>query len=183
MKLGKHIIPNKTVSKAYIKIPPSVIPKLRPLKFLRINPNIARTLVSIFMKLGVYISRHLRPSQWLWVSIIYSSDSQPFFALGPHLIFNHFCGPLILFNCNKCKIHNKHVLTNRTFTYNMYYLFIMGESGSVVGWGTIIQAGRTRVRIPMSLYFSISLTLPAHYGTGVYSMFHNPVGLHGLLQG
>jgi hypothetical protein len=36
-----------------------------------------------------------------------------------------------------------------------------GARGSVVGWGTMLRAGRSRVRIPMSLDFSIDLTLPA----------------------
>jgi hypothetical protein len=41
---------------------------------------------------------------------------------------------------------------------------------SVVGWGTILQAGRSRVRFPMrSFDFSIDLNLQPDYGTGVDS--------------
>jgi hypothetical protein len=44
-----------------------------------------------------------------------------------------------------------------------------GVLGSVVGWGTMLQAGRSRVRIPMrSLDFSIDLTQP-HFGPGADS--------------
>jgi hypothetical protein len=38
----------------------------------------------------------------------------------------------------------------------------VGARGSVVGWGTMLQAGSSRVRLPMrSLDFSFDLTLPA----------------------
>jgi hypothetical protein len=38
----------------------------------------------------------------------------------------------------------------------------MRARGSVVGWGTILQAGRSRIRFPMkSLDFSINVILPA----------------------
>jgi hypothetical protein len=38
----------------------------------------------------------------------------------------------------------------------------MGARGSIVGWGTVLQAGRSWVRFPMmSINFSFDLTLPA----------------------
>jgi hypothetical protein len=41
------------------------------------------------------------------------------------------------------------------------YNIPMGARGSVVGWGITLQAGRSRVRIPMSLDFSVDLILLA----------------------
>jgi hypothetical protein len=51
-------------------------------------------------------------------------------------------------------------------TFNIYFKFYTYASqralGSVVGWGTKLQAGRSRVRIPTrSLDFLVDLTLPA----------------------
>jgi hypothetical protein len=46
-----------------------------------------------------------------------------------------------------------------TFSKDIFYI---GARGSVVGWGTTLQAGRSRVRIPMrSLDFSIDIILSA----------------------
>jgi hypothetical protein len=41
-----------------------------------------------------------------------------------------------------------------------------GSRGSVVGWGTMLQAGRSRVRVPMRWNFS---SFQPHYGPGVDS--------------
>jgi hypothetical protein len=48
----------------------------------------------------------------------------------------------------------------------------VGARGSVVGWGTMLQAGRSRVRFPMrslDFFFSIYLSFQPHYGLGVDS--------------
>jgi hypothetical protein len=50
------------------------------------------------------------------------------------------------------------------FSYSLYFCSLLKEGArrGVVGWGTMLQAGRSRVRFPMkSLDFLIHLILPA----------------------
>jgi hypothetical protein len=50
------------------------------------------------------------------------------------------------------------------------HMLIMGTHSSIVGWGTMLQARRSRVWDTMrSLNFIIYLILPATIGLGVYS--------------
>jgi hypothetical protein len=46
---------------------------------------------------------------------------------------------------------------------------LCGAHGSIVGWGTMIQAGRSRFWVPMRWIFSIYLILQLHYSPGVDS--------------
>jgi hypothetical protein len=54
-----------------------------------------------------------------------------------------------------------HTTDDSASRYSISILFLLGVRGSVVGWGIMLQAGRSRVRFPMSLDFSIHLILPA----------------------
>jgi hypothetical protein len=100
------------------------------------------------------------------------------FIYPTYTIFTHFC--LIL----ETKINNFPGVVSPRITSpgpwtlmwhfcNLQGSILVGQSvgineiiirarGSVVGWGTMLKAGRSRVRIPMrSLDFSIDLVLPA----------------------
>jgi hypothetical protein len=49
----------------------------------------------------------------------------------------------------------------RSYLFAYSSLYSQGSRGSLVGWGTILQAGRSRDRVPMrSTDFSIDLILP-----------------------
>jgi hypothetical protein len=53
---------------------------------------------------------------------------------------------------------------------NLYSFHLTVARRSVVGWGTMLQAGMSRIRFPMRSWdFSVYLTLP-HYGPGVDSV-------------
>jgi len=52
--------------------------------------------------------------------------------------------------------------TNPLWCLIYLYTYLIGARGGAVGWGTALQAGRSRVRFPMmSLGFFIDIILPA----------------------
>jgi hypothetical protein len=58
-----------------------------------------------------------------------------------------------------------HEHKNLTFSLKFYFILVLfhpGVRGNVVGLGTMLQGGKSRVRFPMkSLEFSVDVILPA----------------------
>jgi hypothetical protein len=53
------------------------------------------------------------------------------------------------------------------YMLHLFYSHELGDRGSVVGLGTILQDRRSQVRLPMSLLdFSINLSFQSHYDCG-----------------
>jgi hypothetical protein len=46
-------------------------------------------------------------------------------------------------------------------TYLLLLYFMLGARGSIVGWGTMLQAGRSQDRVPIRWIFSFNLILAA----------------------
>jgi hypothetical protein len=76
----------------------------------------------------------------------------------------------VLFIYNNPRPIVAHELLVVSLTLLEEYIVFVGARGRVVGSGTMLQVGRSRVRFPiMSLNFLIDLILPAAYGPGVDS--------------
>jgi hypothetical protein len=80
----------------------------------------------------------------------------------------HLCAPAIHILCYFFAMDTPAVFLE------FYWLLKYGTiaHGSVVGWNTVLQAGRSRVRVPMKalIFLSVYLILPAAPGPGVYSV-------------
>jgi hypothetical protein len=71
----------------------------------------------------------------------------------------------------QCQTLPKDVPLDRGIAYCTHFCFVKvsiltGTRGSVVGWGTMLQAGRSRVRVPMRWNFS---SFQPHYGPRIDS--------------
>jgi hypothetical protein len=65
----------------------------------------------------------------------------------------------------------EHKKETRVILPHMCSIYQQEAHSSVISWGTMLQAGKSRARFPMSLDFLIYLRvdLPQHYGPGVDS--------------
>jgi hypothetical protein len=67
-------------------------------------------------------------------------------------------------------LHCLHCLLREELILLVYFIKVFEARGSIVGWGIMPQAGRSRVRLPMrSLNFSINLIFSAALGSGIDS--------------
>jgi hypothetical protein len=94
-------------------------------------------------------------SESQWPYVLYSSAIFLYYIFILCVYYHHF------FLC----FHVAQVIFD-TFTFHDYFILILyslldGAGSSIVGWGTMLQAGRSRVRFLMSLDFSIYLILTA----------------------
>jgi hypothetical protein len=74
-------------------------------------------------------------------------------------------GSLVATQCSTAPRSKAPVTPTTSFTFKYASTICFGVRGSVVGWGTMLEAERSRVRFPMkSLGLSIDWSFYPHYG-------------------
>jgi hypothetical protein len=111
-------------------------------------PTACRAIISYTAAVALQTA-HL-PSASLWSFILYFTD--PYHAKWCHSSVN--IGTRLLHT----RLGNWSSRNGRSTSYSVLHIYKIGARGDAVGWGTVLQVGRSRVRFPM-----------VHYGPGVDS--------------
>jgi hypothetical protein len=127
----------------------------------------------------IYVSIVWRKCESLDVSQLYGPSRPitgtalpflPFTALFQSMQYYTSIDTLEMEVNNGCCCYDSYTLNNKFWCFKLCLLWLdFRVRGSVVSWGTMLQAGRSRVRVPMRWIFSIDLILQPHYGPGVDS--------------
>jgi hypothetical protein len=59
-------------------------------------------------------------------------------------------------NKSKIQFRTLSIVTHKSWQYWTFSQSLYGAGGSIIGWGTMLQAGRSRVQIPMTWFFQLN---------------------------
>jgi hypothetical protein len=119
----------------------------------RSEPRTSQLQVQTILLGSCYCIDHICPAPLL---IVVSVSSCSMYLL--RLLWSSWDCRFEIFWILSCKLWTSQL---RGITFYRRRIYSVGACGSVVRWGTMLQAGRSGVRVPMWWIFSIYLILPA----------------------